>query len=533
MQMRGIAWTRMVALTLALVLAAALAAGCGSGSSDGDGAGAGTTTAGRSGGQLVWGTSAEVQSLDGVAAGDGASWQVLDLVYDTLVAVGDDLKPVPALATSWKQTSPTSYEFEIRRGVKFSNGREMTVDDVVGSLRRIVDPKTAAAWAAQLGSVERIEQVGPWRVRITLREPRASFLAALAGDAAAAILPMRELRAGTFDPRRDLLGTGPFKLVSHKQDESWTLARNPFYWGPEPKVDRLLIRVIPEDAARVAALRDGSADVATFDTPDAVNLLKGQANVKTVVENTTDYYRLDVNAITSPFRDPRLRQALALAIDRSQISELALAGSGEPTAATAPGFPDSCDASAVPFATPDLDRARALVDAAGANGKTVTIMAPSSIPPAAQIAQVLQQNLKQIGLNAKIQQVDAGEWLKRLITDPSAPFDLSVAYLGGQADPGMVLAWWNPAVAQWNKNWLQADQKLIGLVNQSLSGTGGDRRAVLQQTCDRIAQDANIIPLVTRATFVGYRDDQVSVVMQQREPYTIALRHIAEFNLKR
>src|SRR5262249_2884924 len=148
------------------------------------------------------------------------------------------LKPVPVLAQSWRQTSPTTYVFTLRKGVRFSNGRAVTPADVAGSLERVMDPKLATLWSGQLG-IKGAEPSGTDQVKITLSKPNTAFVAALAG-APAVVLPMRELRAGTFDPKKQLLGTGPYKVAAHAQNESWTLVRNPYYWrAGVPKVGRL------------------------------------------------------------------------------------------------------------------------------------------------------------------------------------------------------------------------------------------------------------------------------------------------------
>lgn len=481
----------------------------------------------------MWGKPAEVQVLDPTKSGEAVSWQVLDLVYESLVSIDENLKPVPVLAESWEQTSPTTYVFTIRKGVKFSNGRPMTVDDVVGSLKRLIDPKTASWLASQLGEVRSVAEDGPWRVKVTLAQPRAAFLASLA-SVSAAVLPMQELRSGEFDPSKELLGTGPFKVAGHSQDESWTLAKNSHYWREgEPKVDSLVIRIMPEDATRVAALRDGSVDVATFATPDAVQLLNGQPNIKTVVQDTTDYYRLDVNAITSAFRDDRLREALSLAIDRKKIVELALGGVGQPSAASPSGLGSTCDPANVPFAEPDVERARELVEEAGATGKKVSIIAAPQYKTFPLIAQVLQQSLEQTGLKVEILQLDTGEWFKRVFQDPKAPFDMSLSFFAGFADPAMVLTYWNPKNAPAFAPWLKSDPELNELIDQTVRGpVDAARDEAIGEICNRVAEDANIIPLVSNPSIIGYRSDQVTGIdIPKLEGYAIPLRNIRAFTV--
>jgi peptide/nickel transport system substrate-binding protein len=515
-----------VRLGAALIMVVAAASAC-SGSSGGAGQ---DRAAKAGGGQVVWGKSAEPDQLDPTLAGTYISWELLQLTYERLVSLDDRLRPAPQLAESWERTSPTTYTFTLRKGVKFGNGREMTVDDVVGSFKRLLDPKLAAAWASQL-PVKRVAATGAGQVTFTLTKPRTSFLAALAGPPAA-ILPMKELQAGAFDPKKDLLGTGPFKMAAHTQNESWTFDRNPYYWRPGyPKVGRVTIRVMPDETARIAALRDGSIDVTTFENPDSIRLLKGQANVRTVVQDTTDFYRLDVNAKSSVLRDERLRQALSLAIDRNKIRDVALGGVGRPTAAAPVSF-GVCDPGTVPFAAPDLQKARALVRAAGATGKTVEILTSPLIPMSSAMAQVLQRNLQATGLTVRIASVEVGELLKRVYSGKNSRFDLAVSWSSGFADPAMVLSWWNPANAPFATGFLNSDTELNKLIDGSFSAAAGPRRTqTLRETCSRIAQDANVIPLLSKDAIVAYRSDKVSPAVPAVEGYSIPLR-LAEFARK-
>jgi peptide/nickel transport system substrate-binding protein len=492
------------------------------------------TAQGQSSANLLWGKPADVAATDPAtdAGGNATDWEIYNEVYETLVGVDDHLHPVPALATHWLQTSPRTYVFSIRKGVKFSNGRQMTVQDVVGSLKRVIDPKLASSWAGQLG-IRSIGAAGPWKVRIVLTQPRTSFVPALS-NIMTAILPMKELKAGTFDPTKSLLGTGPYKVVSHVQNQSWILVRNPYYWGTPGRSGRITIRIMTQDAARIAALRSGSVAVATFDTPDAVKLLKGQRNIKVVVENTTDYYRLDVNSIGSMFSDKRLRQALALSMNRGQITKLAVGGVGRPWAVATPnGLAGSCNPATVPFSHQDVAKAQALVQQAGASGKTVTILIANNLSTYAQIAQVLQSNLQAIGLKANIDTEDIGNVATQVYTGKPGTFQINVSYFAGYADPAMVLGWFNPNQAGWDKGFYQDDPQLDGLIAKASSTPAGPaRNRFLQAACSRIATNANIIPVITKPQVIAYRSDKVVPRVPAIEGYSIPLRRIAMFRVK-
>jgi peptide/nickel transport system substrate-binding protein len=503
----------------------ALGAGC-----DGS-SGGGAPKSAKSGGELVIGKPGEVDNLDPSVAIDGVAVDVIHMVYEGLVTL-DGNKPVPALATSWKETSPTTYVFDLRKGVKFSNGREMTVDDVVASFKRLADPKTASFWAGQVG-IKQVQAVGAGQVKFTLSKPRSSFVAALAATNAS-VLPMRELADKTYNPKKDILGTGPFKVTAHSQNESWRFVRNPYYWRPGlPKVDKVFVRIMPDETARMAALRNGSIDVTTFENTDSLRLLKGQANVKTVVQATTDFYRVDVNAKSSLFRDDRLRQALALSIDRNKIRNLALSGVGRPTAAVSAAFGGICDPAAMPFGRPDVQKARELVAAAGATGKTVEIVSIPVLPMSPAIAQVIQRDLQATGLKVRIISMEMGEAAKRIFSGGKVNFDASLAWYAGYGDPAMALRWWNPDVALFNKGFENSDSELNKLIEAGTeTPPGPERMQVMRDACTRIAQNANVIPLVSKDTIVAYRSDKIAVTIPQIEGYAVPLRRLAEFTTK-
>ncbi|MGD9863906.1 MAG: ABC transporter substrate-binding protein, partial [Pseudodonghicola sp.] len=106
---------------------------------------------------IVWGKPGEITGFDAHVAGTVTSWQMYQMVYETLLTTDENMVLLPGLAESWEQTSPTSYVFRIRPGAAFSNGRPVVAADVIGSLKRIKNPETASYWTAQLGTIARIE----------------------------------------------------------------------------------------------------------------------------------------------------------------------------------------------------------------------------------------------------------------------------------------------------------------------------------------------------------------------------------------
>jgi peptide/nickel transport system substrate-binding protein len=485
------------------------------------------------GGTMVWGKPAELIEFDPHTSLNGVSWQLLYLAYETLVEIGPELEIEPGLAESWDTPSDTEYVFHLRPGVTFSNGRAMTADDVVQSFERLRDPELAAFWAGQLGPVESIEAPDDSTVRFTLSSPYTPFLAALA-NVNASIMPMQELADGSFDPDSEMLGTGPYMVAEHNQDESWVFERNPHYWrAGYPKLDRVEVRIITDDTARVAALRDGSIDIALFENVDAPLVLEGVDNVETVIQDTTDYWRIDVNEIwdQAKLTNDDVRFAVNMAIDREQIRDVALGGLGTPTAATPPGFVESCDPSAVPSAARDLDRARQILAENDAEDLSFTLIASPYLPQIPAIAQVVQQNLAEIDVDVEIAQLEVGDWQTRVFSDNPGTFDAAMSWFAGYADPAMVVSWWNPETALWNQGFLEPNAEITDLIGQAqtLPAGSAERIEALAQACNAIDQDAGIIPLVTRTVVVAYRSDQISPVIHPIEGYIDQFRFISEF----
>jgi peptide/nickel transport system substrate-binding protein len=193
--------------------------------------------------------------LDPQLADVASAWQLMSLVYETLVTIGPDFSVQPGLAESWETPTPTTYVFHLREGVAFSNWRSMVADDVVGSVARLL--ASQSVWRGQLGPVSSVTAVDLHTVRVELGTTYTPFLAALA-NVPASVLPMKEINEGSIDVATTMLGTGPFTVADHRQDVSWRFARNKGYWAPgAPHLDGVNVTIATEDAARVASLQSG------------------------------------------------------------------------------------------------------------------------------------------------------------------------------------------------------------------------------------------------------------------------------------
>ena len=487
-----------------------------------------------SGGTITWAKPDEAQSLDPHTDFNGNTWKFFFPVYDSLVTTGESLDIQPGIAESWTQTSPTTYVFQLRKDAAFSNGRAVVASDVVGSLKRVLNPDTGSWWAQTLGAVSDIAAEGDHTVRIDLDEPHTQLLAALA-HVSAAILPMKEYDAGTFDPTKELMGSGPFMVTEHLQDQSWTYKANPYYWEKGlPIVDELKILIILDEAARIAALRDGRADIATFVNPDLPRLLEGDENITVVTQETATYYNLDVNAINadSPFTDIRVRQAMNFALDREEISRVALGGMGAVDFPLPRAFPSSKACADVPSYSGSresrLERARALMREAGAEGVEVELTTTSALPSLLLIAQVIKQQVADIGMNVTIRQLGYAEWIDAVWV--RGDFDFNVTWLTGYGDPAIVLGSWDPEKTGWNAHYLVSVPELNDKIAQAKRvPDGAERDALFAEVCALIDDSANMLTLVNKNNIIAYRNDRIEVKIHRAEGYEDELKYIEKF----
>lgn len=488
---------------------------------------------------ITWGKPTEVTSFDPQRSGDGAAWDLFYLVYEQLLSTDANFQLVPRLAERWEQISPTSYRFFLAPDAAFSNGRPLKAEDVVLSFKRITDPKTGGIWGKQLGKFTDIVAENDLTVRFDLEEPSTGFLSVLAVSPTS-IVPVKEIEEGKFDPKTTMLGSGPFMVVEHVQDQYWKLARNPHYRRKGyPLVDEFTVKVLPNDSARIAALRDGQIDIATFDAADTPQFLKREPNVKVTKQTTTNYYRLDVNARTegNAFADLRVRQAMNYAIDRDAIAKIVF--NGEVTAETpipkalAAGACDNDPFYAAPRSQ-RLTKARALLKEAKQEGAEIGIIGAATLSTYSLIAQVIQANLNEVGFHAKVEKIPTADWYQRVFV-AKPRFDLAVSWFAGYTDPGLILYWWTPDGAKgWADGYMIPDDGLTAAIRDVRSKpTGPARSEAMKVACTAINADANMIALVGKVDYVAVRDDLVNAQFDAKEANFRTFKHAEEFSRKR
>jgi peptide/nickel transport system substrate-binding protein len=301
------------------------------------------------GGDIIFGTTDTVVTLDPAKAYDFASSNILFNVGETLVGFPPgETEPAPLLAESWEVSDDgLTYTFTIREGVTFSNGHELTSEDVKFSLDRVIQMAHPAGAASMLFVIDNIETPDERTAEITLSAPNSTFLPRLAYTVAT-IVPSdgsypapsdaieeedaeeAEQAADEF-VQEDLIGTGPYVVADFSEGESITLEANPDYWGDAPANDRVMIRFFQTSSQMKLALESGEIDVAHRDfSPDEMADLEGNDDVQTISGDGGRTRYIVLNPFFDEVADVDVRRAIAAGIDRDRINEDVFNGNVEP-----------------------------------------------------------------------------------------------------------------------------------------------------------------------------------------------------------
>jgi len=351
------------------------------------------------GGTLSIGLSTSIAVLDPMLTTSGDEYIYGNLVFNGLTRIREDLTTQPDLAESWTHSDDLKqWTFQLRKGVKFHHGRELEAEDVVAFFKRIIDPKTAAPSRSNYAIVTNVSATDRYSVQFELSIPYGGF-ADIMGDRQAKITPY-EL-AGEIAKKP--IGTGPFIFQSYTPGDRMILTRNPNYFEPGlPRLDSVVLRIIPEPSVKTAALKSGDIDIIWNLPLEQVKPLSAEPDLRVESLATSSWDAVIMNNQAPPFNDVRVRRAFQLGVDKRDVVELTLFGEGAPTISpiprTSPFF-----AQDIPINKADPAAARKLLAEAGhADGLSLTLIVPEGRTQRERLGVALQQLAKSAGFDFSI-----------------------------------------------------------------------------------------------------------------------------------
>lgn len=392
----------------------------------------------RRGGTLVLAIQKDIAIMNPLVATRSTDKLIRNLMYDSLLDLDARGELKGNLAEAWKIAADGKvYTFTLRRGVRFHHGPEMTAEDAKYALDYSMNPKNGTHGFSRLSLVERVEAVDKYTLKLHVKTASPAFLSFLTDIATFSVIPKDSLPEGVAKVTQFPPGTGPFKYVEWQPSQRIIFERNDQYWGHKPYVDRVVLRPIPDETVRFTAVQAGDVDIVERSPYEWVKQVReGKVKGIGVAEAATaGFRRLVFNVAAAPFNNKKLRQAAMHGIDKRELMQAAFYGFGELADQKYPKG-HTWYIEGVPAPTHDPQKAKALLGESGYKGEPVAIMIEQGAGYEAQ-AIALQSQLKRIGINVKVDQLEYGAYVQRWRSG-----DFHFKFSGGsvQPDPWLVYA---------------------------------------------------------------------------------------------
>ncbi|MDB4897039.1 MAG: 4-phytase [Firmicutes bacterium] len=519
------------ALITVLTLVSLLVAACSSGGSKapsglpGDAAGAP-----RAGGTLVVGSHAAHKSLAPYHWSSSADLLPINLIHEGLVTFVEGYKVVPRLALTWETSQDgLTWTFHLRQGVKWHDGVEFTADDVKFSLELYKNPTTKAKQMADFQAIKEVQVKDKYTAVVILSEPYAPFLRKVASQG---MLPKHYHEKLTPEEyERKPIGTGPYKLQEWAPNQYVKLVANPDYWDGKPQFDAIENREIPEVATRMLALRSGEIQLDNwYPPPEEVAKFKADKNFQVTTEQTLGTMVLNLNNTNPILKDKRVRQAIAMGIDRQAIIRDLWKGLGVLANGPVPPAMEwyNPNVKSYPY---DPEAAKKLLEEAGwkpgpdgvrVNGEgkrlAFTTLVIQGDEDRGQIAVTAQQWLKQVGIEMKIERNESGMLIDRVWKTRQFDAALYTWTLGGfSGDPDVAPQW---SCNGTDNQALYCDPAMDKLIADGAREMDWEKRkAIYGRIQEKLAEDLPMIflmqplmPHVASAKIAGIKDGNFNTI---------------------
>ena len=483
--------SRILSLLLLCTMALGLLAGC-SKSSGGSGSGSADKDT------ITVATMAETPSLGPYDHNATAGWLVNLLTYTSLLRLDDNLNPVPDLAESYEAVSDTCWEFKLRQDVKFHDGTQMTAADVKASLEYA---KTFAEVSLFNDSIESVDVVDDYTVRINTKTPDASLLFNLTQHANA-IVPKALIDSGN-DFNTNPIGTGPYVWKEWKRGDQLEFEAFADYYLGEPAIKNVIWKIIPEGSSRTIALEAGEVDMVVDVESMDVDRIKENPDLATVEYTPTNVTWLMLNNEKPGLDNQNFRHAINSAIDKESVVTVALNNLGSVCETQVPNnLPGTSDANTDTY---DLEKAKAYLEESGVDVSGMSFPIICSDDTKKRAGEVIQANLKEIGIEANIESMDLATYLSTVAEGNfvaaigSYGMGDTISYLNG--------VYHSKSINGSNKSRLN-NPEIDAMIDQaSATIDQAQREALTEQICAKLNEICTQAPLYQPLTLRAFNAD--------------------------
>jgi peptide/nickel transport system substrate-binding protein len=448
-------------------------------------------------------------------------------IFGYLVERNEKSQLQPGLATEWKTIDPLTWEFKLRKGVKFHDGSDFTAADVVASIERVPTvPNSPSPFTAFTRQIKEMVVVDP----LTIRFKTATPYPLMPSDMAQVVIISKAAAKATtddFNTGKAAIGTGPYKLVRYAKSDRIELARNDAFWGGKTPWERVTLRLLPQDASRVAALLSGDVQVIeNVPTSDVANLRKDKrvAVFRTVADRLI-YLHMDSDRDASPFvtdkagkplaknplKDPRVRKAISKAINRPAMVDKVMEAEAVPAGQLVPEFLFGATKNLKVEAFDPEGAKKLLAEAGYPDGFGLTIHAPNNrYVNDAKVAQAVAQMLSRIGIDCKVVAMPSATYFTQA-TDLKFSFMLLGWGTGtGEASSSLkaLLMTFNRDKGFGTANRGRYSNGKVDALTEDALATVDDakREALLQRATELAINDTGVVPVHFQVNLWATRD---------------------------
>jgi len=469
-------------------------------------------------------------------------------VFDALIRSDAKQKLTPGLATAWKALNDTTWEIQLRKGVKWHDGSDFSAEDVVFSFKRAPNvPNSPSSFGTYVPKDLMVEVKNPHLIHVKSAKPAPTFPNDISVIAMVSKKHGEKATTEDYNSGKAAIGTGPYKFVSYVPGERIVLAANDKYWGGREPWDKVTFKVIVNPAARVAALLSGGADfIESVPTADAAQLEKDKnLNVASGISNRLIFLHIDTGREknspfvtdnagqpmleTNPLRDFRVRKAMSLAMSREAIVARVMEGKAVPAGQLLPEFFFGASKKLKPEKyDPDAGR-RLMAEAGYPNGFRITVHGPNNrYINDDKIAQTVAQLLRRVNIDARVETMPSSVYFTR-----ASKLDFSLMLVGWGAESGETSSPLRALIHSYNtqlgfgtaNRGRYSNAKVDALTQQALATIDdGKREALLAEAAEIAIGELAIIPLHYEVSTWGMkknlsykaRSDQYTLAMDIR-----------------
>lgn len=477
----------------------------------------GTTDSGEAatGGDLIIANISDAVSLNPQGSNDNPSSNVTANIYDTLLTLDENSELQPSLATEWNLVEDTVWEFKLRDDVTFHDGSAFNAEVVKANLDRILDPEVASPRSFLYDMIEEVEVVDEYTVRIKTQFPFSPLPSHLAHDGGGMI--SKEVIEADYEAmangeeagsyiNNNPVGTGQFIFEEWVPGQYIKLVRNDNYWGEVSKLDSITFKVVPEPSTQIAELETGNSHIIYPVGPNNVARIENADGIYLDRVDSLSLSYIGFNMDKEPFNDKRVRQALSMAIDKDVIINGVLDGIGTPAnGPLAPGvFGYSEGVKPLEY---NVEKAKELLAEAGYPDGFSTTLWTNDNKERMDMAEVVQQQLKEIGVDVSIEVVEWGAYLQGTAAGEHDMFILGWGTVTADADYGMYPLFHSANVGEaGNRTFIRSDE-LDAILEAARQESDQDKRLELyKQAQEILVEEAPMIYIHHKEDLAGVSD---------------------------